>query len=331
MIALVTGGGGFLGGQIVRQLLAQGDTVRTLSRGTYSNLAALGVDQRQGDLDDLHAVESAVHGVDIVYHVAAKAGVWGPVAEYHRVNVVGTRNVLAACRSQGVAMLVFTSTPSVVYHGGDLEGADESTPYPPHYETAYAQTKAEAERMVLSANSPTLATVALRPHLIWGVGDPHLVPRVIARARAGKLRIVGRGTNRVDVTYVDDAARAHLQAAQVLVPGSAVAGRAYFLSQGEPVELWPFLNRVLATVGLPPVVKRVPYSVAWTGGALLEMAYRVMGKRDEPPMTRFVARQLATSHWFDISAARRDFGYAPAVQVDEGLKRLREESNDFSI
>jgi nucleoside-diphosphate-sugar epimerase len=248
--------------------------------------------------------------------------VWGTADEYHRANVVGTENVIAACRKHGVSRLVFTSSPSVVTTGHDIAGGDESLPYPRRYLAHYPRSKAAAERLVLGANGPELATVALRPHIVWGPGDNHLIPRLIGRARAGKLRVVGDGTNRTDVTYVDNAAAAHWLAADRLAPDSPVAGKAYFISQGEPVLVWPFINRILGLAGLPPVTRRVPLAAAYAAGVVLEGMYTLTGRTDEPRMTRFLAVQLGTSHWFDISAARGDLGYEPAVSVDEGLRRL---------
>lgn len=321
MKALVTGGGGFLGGAIVRQLIARGDSVRSFTRTRYPWLDDLDIEQSLGDLADRAALSKAADGCDTVFHVAAKAGVWGRYADYHTVNVVGTENVIAACRSAGVRRLVYTSTPSVVY-AGPIEGGNESLPYPKLFDAAYPETKAIAERAVLAANGPDLATVALRPHLIWGPGDPHLIPRVIARARAGKLRRVGTGPVKVDVTYVDNVADAHILAADKLAPGSPVAGKAYFITNGEPVDLWAFINRVLADAGLPPVNKCVSAWEARLAGRVLEVVYRWLRLPSEPPMTRFVAAQLSTPHWFDIGAARRDLGYEPHVSVEDGLKRL---------
>jgi len=320
--ALVTGGGGFLGGAIIGQLRGRGDTVRSFSRQHYGELENLGVEQRRGDLADAAAVADAIAGCDVVFHVAAKAGVWGPADEYVRANVVGTRNVLAACRQHGVSRLVFTSSPSVVGSGRDIKGDNESLPYPGAYTAHYPRTKAIAEADVLAANGPELATVALRPHLIWGPGDPHLLPRLVVRAKPGRLRQVGDGTNTVDIIYIDNAATAHLLAADRLAPGSPIAGRAYFLSQGEPVPLWPFINQVLELSGVPPVTRRIPAGVAYAAGALLEVMYRLFRIRSEPPMTRFLVQQLSTSHWFDISAARRDLGYGPTISTAEGLQRL---------
>ena len=324
MKALVTGGGGFLGGAIVRLLQQRGHAVRSFTRTAYPWLDELGIEQVFGDLADPAAIEKAMAGVEVVFHVAAKAGIWGRHAEFFATNVTGTQNVLAACKALGIRKLVYTSTPSVVHGGSELDGANESTPYPKHFEAAYPETKAIAEKAVLAANGPNLATVSLRPHLIWGPGDPHLIPRVIARAKAGKLRRIGTRPVKVDATYIDNAADAHLLAAERLDIGSALAGKPYFITNGDPVDLWEFLNRVLAEAGLPPVTRTVSVWKARLAGRVLEWVYRAFRLPGEPAMTRYVASQLATSHWYDISAARRDLGYEPRVSVDEGLKRLGE-------
>lgn len=324
MKALVTGGGGFLGGAIVRLLQQRGHAVRSFTRTAYPWLDELGIEQVFGDLADPAAIEKAMAGVEVVFHVAAKAGIWGRHAEFFATNVTGTQNVLAACKALGIRKLVYTSTPSVVHGGSELDGANESTPYPKHFEAAYPETKAIAEKAVLAANGPNLATVSLRPHLIWGPGDPHLIPRVIARAKAGKLRRIGTRPVKVDATYIDNAADAHLLAAERLDIGSALAGKPYFITNGDPVDLWEFLNRVLAEAGLPPVTRTVSVWKARLAGRVLEWVYRAFRLPGEPAMTRYVASQLATSHWYDISAARRDLGYEPRVSVEEGLKRLGE-------
>jgi len=321
---LVTGGSGFVGGALCRRLIERGHTVRSLQRGESPALSTLGVECVRGDVGDLAAVRAAARGCDAIFHVAAKAGVWGPAAEYVRANVTGTENVLAACREFGVTRLIFTSSPSVVYHGGDESGIDESTPYPDSYLTDYPRTKAIAERLVLAANGPRLATVALRPHLIWGPGDNHLLPRLIDRAKSGRLRRVGAGTNLVDTTYIDNCVDGHLCAFDRLQPGAACAGRAYFLSNDEPQPLWDMINRLLACADLPPVTKSISATAAYRVGGVLEFVYRTLHLSGEPPMTRFVARQLSTSHWYDLTAAKRDLGYAPRVTVDEGLSRLRQ-------
>lgn len=324
MKALVTGGGGFLGKAIVERLVARGDSVTSYARGDYPELRTLGVTVARGDLSDADAVCRAAEGCDIIFHVAAKAGIWGPYQEYYHANVVGTENIIAACRACGIARLVYTSTPSVVFDGKDQEGIDESAPYPSHYHAHYPQTKAQAERLVLQANDGRLATVALRPHLIWGPGDHHLVPRILARARAGILRRVGRRDNLVDCVYIDNAADAHLLAADRLAPGSPVAGKAYFISQGDPWPLWDLVNAILQAADLPPVTRWVPPSLAYAAGWAFETAYRLLGLTSEPRMTRFLACELSTAHWFNIAAARRDLGYHPSVSITEGLRRLRE-------
>ena len=323
MKALVTGGGGFLGGAIVQLLRERGDTVRSFSRGYYPELARLGVEQARGDLADREAVIRAAEGCDIVFHVAAKAGIWGGYEDYYRANVTGTENVLAACRAHAISRLVYTGSPSVVFAGRDIEGGDESLPYPAHYDAPYPQTKALAERLVLAANGPTLATVSLRPHLIWGPGDNHLVPRIVAQGKAGKLRRIGNRPCLVDTVYVDNAARAHLLAADRLAPGEPPAGRPYFITNGEPIPLWDMVDRILAAAGLPPVTRQVSPRLAYAAGVVCEKLWTMFRLAGEPPMTRFVASELTTAHWFDISTARRDFGYVPEVSLAEGLARLR--------
>lgn len=323
MKVLVTGGGGFLGGAVVRRLLDRGNTVRSLQRGDYAWLDEAGVESIRGDLADRDTVERAVRGCDAVLHVAAKAGVWGPRREYEAANVTGTRHVIEACLREGVARLVYTSSPSVVFDGADEEGIDERAAYPHRYLADYPRTKALAEQAVLAANGPRLATLALRPHLIWGPGDPHLVPRIVARARAGRLRLVGSGANRVDSTYIDNAADAHLAALDRLAPGAACAGRAYFISNGQPLPMRELVGRILAAAGLPRELRSLPPPLAYALATALEGAWRMLRRVDEPPLTRFVVRQLATAHWFDLTAARRDLGYEPRVTLDEGFARLR--------
>ncbi len=322
MNVLVTGGGGFLGGAIVSKLLARGDKVRSIARGDYPDLRALGVETFRGDLAGGEYLEEAVKGCDVVFHTAAKAGVWGDYSEYHLSNVVGTERVIDACRDARVPKLVFTSSPSITFAGNDQEGIDESTPYPDRFLAHYPKTKAMAETIVLAANSDDFQTVALRPHLIWGPGDNQLVPRILAQGRAGTLRIVGTGETLVDATYIDNAADAHLLAAERLGPDAACAGKAYYISNDEPWPMKRLLNTILAAGGLPPVTRHVSPGLAYALGFVLETVYRLAKRVGEPRMTRFVARQLSTAHWYDISAAKRDLGYVPAVSMDEGMKRL---------
>ncbi|MBL9211010.1 MAG: NAD-dependent epimerase/dehydratase family protein [Opitutaceae bacterium] len=330
--ALVTGGTGFLGRRLVERLLAAGREVTVLGRTPAPDLERRGVRFVRTSLDDAAAVTAACAGIATVFHVAAKVGVWGRYGDFFRTNVLGTRALLAGCQRHGVARIVYTSTPSVVYNGRDLAGADESLPLTTACPSPYPLTKAIAEQEVLAANSAALRTIALRPHLIWGVGDPHLVPRVLARARAGRLRIVGAGRNRVDMVHVDNAVDAHLLAEQALAvcdsfadtgPGRRRAdGRAFFVTNGEPVVLWDWINGLLRALGEPPVTKHISLGTAAAVGRLCEVLWSVLPVGGEPPMTRFIAAELAKEHWFDLTAARRDLGYEPRVTMAAGTAEL---------
>lgn len=319
---LVTGGGGFLGTALIKMLVQRGLPVRSLCRRRYAQLEDLGVEQIAGDVADAPVVHRAIDGCQTVFHTAAKAGIWGSDQEYERINVQGTHNVIAACRASGSRRLIYSSSPSVVFNGRDMEGVDETVPYSARYEAAYPQTKARAEQIILAANSPELATISIRPHLIWGPGDNNLLPRILARARRGQLRKIGRRDPLIDPIYIDNAAEAHLLAADRLEAGSPIAGRTYFVTQGETIPLWNMINNFLKAAGLAPVKRSVSLPVAIAAGGFLELAYVLSRRGHEPPMTRFLARQLSTTHWFNIDAARRDLGYHPRVSIAEGLERL---------
>lgn len=300
--------------------------MRAFCRRATPELTALGVELALGDLRDAQAVAAACRDCDLVFHTAAVAGIWGPWKLFYDTNTLGTQHVLDGCRKAGVARLVFTSSPSVTFDGRPQENVDESAPYPTTWLCHYPHTKALAEQAVLAANGRAgLHTCALRPHLIWGPGDRHLIPRVIARARAGRLRRVGDGQNLIDTTYIDNAVDAHLAAAQALRPGSPVCGQAYFLSQGEPVNCWHWIDELLAQAGLLPVRKSISLAAARRLGHALELVYGALRLSGEPPMTRFLAAQLGLPHYFNIGRARRDFGYAPRVDMVEGMRRLAED------
>ncbi len=326
MTALVTGAGGFLGGAIARALRARGDEVRGFSRSEHARLTEHGVEQFRGDLSDPEAVRRAVTGVDVVFHAAAKVAASGRYADFFATNVQGTQNVIDACRELGVDSLVYTSTPSVTFGLEDLEGVDESIGYSDHFDALYSQTKAEAEQRVLAASDDRLRTVALRPHIVWGPGDTSLLPRVLQRGRAGMLRQIDGPPKKVDITYVDDAAQAHLLAADKLRAGpeaaASIVGRPYFVSSGQPVEIWEFVNHLLAAAKIPPVTKRVNPKMALAAGWVFEKTHALLGRDGEPRMNRWIVRELSTARWFDISAARRDLGYEPSVDLEEGLRRL---------
>ncbi len=317
---LVTGGGGFLGKAIVRKLIAGGERVRSFSRSYYPDLEDLSVEQVQGDIGDERAVATACEGIDTVFHVAAKAGIWGRSRDFFRTNVTGTHNVIAACRKSGVQRLIYTSSPSVVFDGSDMRGVDESVPYPGSYTADYPRTKAMAEQAVRRATGEGLPAIILRPHLIWGPEDNHLVPRIIRRAK--RLRRVGDGTNRVDTVYIDNAAQAHIQAADRLRADPTLSGRIYFISQDEPIGLWDMVDAILLAAGREPVRKSIPAGTAKLIGMALEFIYRTLRIASEPQMTRFLAEELSADHWFDISAAKRDLGYSPRISTREGLEKL---------
>ncbi|MFK5953504.1 MAG: NAD-dependent epimerase/dehydratase family protein [Desulfobacterium sp.] len=317
---LVTGGGGFLGKAIVKVLVARGDKVTSFSRGFYPELDLWKVRQVQGDISDPRAVKDACEGMDVVYHVAARAGVWGAFKDFYRANVLGTENVIAGCREKGVERLVYTSSPSVVFDGNDMEGVDESVPYPTHFHAPYPATKAIAEKKVRDAASSDLGVIILRPHLIWGPGDNHLLPGIVSRAKS--LRRIGNGSNVVDTIYVDNAAHAHVLAGDCLKKDASLSGNIYFISQDDPIPLWQMVDHFLEAAGLPPVQGEVPARGAYWVGGLFELLFKIFPLKGEPPMTRFAARELATSHWFDISRAKQDLGYVPLVSTEEGLEHM---------
>ncbi|MEX0726904.1 MAG: NAD-dependent epimerase/dehydratase family protein [Planctomycetaceae bacterium] len=323
MTTLVTGGAGFLGLYITEQLVARGEGVRVLCRRPHPRLDELGVRWIEGDIRDVLTVIKACRDCETVYHVAAIPGIWGPWKTFYDTNTQGTINVIAACRSANVGKLIYTSSPSVVYDGSEHCGADESLPYPNSYLCHYPHTKAIAERAVLEANGQSdMLTVSLRPHLIWGPRDNHLVPRLIQRAKSGRLRIVGDRKNLISTSYVENVAAAHLLAADRLALDAPHAGKAYFINEPEPVVLWDWVNEILTRAHLRPVTKRISKNAAWAVGLMCEKIYGVLGIQSEPPMTRFLASQLSGSHYYSIAAAQRDIGYRPIVSVDEGMRRM---------
>ena len=319
MKALVTGGGGFLGRRIVELLVEQGHDVRFLARGRYPEVEALGARGLQIDLAERDRLGEAVEGVDTIFHVAAKAGVWGSREEFFAINVEGTRNLIDAAENAKVPRLVYTSTPSVVSYESDIEDGPQDLPYATTYKAIYPESKAEAERMVLRANARHLATVSLRPHLIFGPRDPHLLPRFVTAALKGRLRIIGDGTNKVDFTYVDNAAWAHLDAAAALTSHEApCAGKAYFISNDEPVSLWGWFNELLAELEVPRVERRIGHGTAKALFTVIETAHKLL-PLGEPTVTAFLADAMATSHWFDMGPAKRDFGYRVRVSMADAM------------
>jgi nucleoside-diphosphate-sugar epimerase len=321
---LVTGGGGFLGSYICRQLSGLGHDVIAFQRTPAKQLESIGVLSVCGDITDPKSLYAASRGCDAIIHTAGKAGIWGDPAEYKRVNVTGTLNVIEACRKNGIPILVHTSSPSIVHAGGDIGGADESLPIAENITAPYPASKAAAERAVIAANSPGLKTTALRPHLIWGPGDPHILPRLAEKVKNGTLALPGPD-KLVDTIYVENAAMAHVKALQELSAAGRCAGKAYFVTNNEPMPQGEIIKQLLAAIGIEARIRAVPVVLAKTAGAICELTWSAFGLKSEPPVTRFSVEQLATAHWFDTSAAKRDFNYEPAIRIKEGLRRLREQ------
>ena len=325
MKILVTGGGGFLGSAICRRLLQRGDEVVAFQRGAAEALHGIGVCIRRGDISDAAALGEAARGCTAVIHTAGKAGIWGDAADYQRCNVDGTQNVLAVCRSRSIPHLVHTSSPSIVHGDADIEGGDESLPISSHFLSPYPASKAQAERLLLAANGIELKTTALRPHLIWGPGDPHILPRLAAKVRKGRLALPGVD-KRIDTVFVENAALAHVLALSELQGQARCAGKAYFISNDEPLPQGEIIQRLLAAIGVRAEIRAVPVWLARAAGALCETAWPLLGLKSEPPVTRFSVNQLTTAHWYNISAAKRDLAYRPEFTITEGLDALQRSS-----
>ena len=323
MKILVTGGGGFIGMALIKRLIAEGHKVTSYSRREYPLHWALGISSIQADICDLDALKKACKGKDLVFHLAAKVGIWGDYKEYHSINVTGTSNLIEACRKQGVGRLVFASSASVVFDGADLEGIDESFPYPEDHGSHYASTKAKAEQLILEANSEELKTISLRPHLVWGPYDAHLIPGILRRVGSGKMRRIGDQEHFIDTTYIDNMIDALILAAEALKSNPEASGKALFITNGEPARVWDFINSIIQIAGHPPVQRKVPEKLALFGAGVSEWFHKVFKIKSEPFMTRYAIREMITNHWFDISSAREILGYEPGVSYAEGFKRLK--------
>lgn len=319
---LVTGGGGFVGESIVRLLIRKGCDVRVIGRNRYPEIENLGVTCIQGNISDRSFILKQLKDIDTVFHVAAIAGIWGTWQSFFQTNVQGTRNIIQGCYENNIAALVYTSTPSVVFNRKSIIEGDEALPYPKSFLCNYARSKTMAEKEILETNQVQLKTCAIRPHLIWGPRDPHIIPRLLERGRRRELKIVGEGENLVDVTYIDNVAHAHILAAENLHSSCEASGQAYFIGQERPVVLWQWINELFDKMNIPLVEKKVPLPVAYGVGALLESLYTILQKDSEPRMTRFLAEQLGTSHYFSHKKAKKDLNYTPTVSLEEGMDRL---------
>jgi nucleoside-diphosphate-sugar epimerase len=315
---LVTGASGMLGGAVAAALARRGDEVRVLHRRPAG---LTGVQEQRGDITDPVAVRAAVTGTDAVVHLAAKVSMTGPWPLFAQTNIGGTATVLDAARSVGVTRFVQVSSPSVAHHGAALVGAGAEPADPDRARGNYARSKASAELLALAADRPDFAVVAVRPHLVWGPGDTQLVARIVERARSGRLALVGRGTALIDTTYVSNAADA-IVAALDRAPDAAVHGQAFVVSNGEPRTVAELIDRICLAAGAAPPRFGVPVVVAKAGGAAVERLWSTLRRTDEPPMTRFLAEQLSTAHWFDQHRTRVALRWSPAVTLAEGFARL---------
>ena len=309
---LVTGGQGFLGGALVRALVSLGfSRVAATARRAAPELEELGVELVAADLSDDAQARAATQDRDVVFHTAAKAGVWGDFADYYNINVKATHSLLQGCKEHKVPYFIHTSSPSVTFQGGPSENETEDADYGHQPLNNYCRTKIESERDVLQTNGET-RTLALRPHLIYGPGDPHLIPRVFEAAEKGRLVRVGDGLNRVDVTHVKDAVASQL-CALARRDRPEIWGEAYFITSGVPIRLWSWLAHLLQWKGLPGASRSLSLGKAVLLGKGMERLYAALGKRDEPPITHFSALQLGCHHTYSIEKARRLLGYEPTV------------------
>ncbi|MBC61133.1 MAG: 3-beta hydroxysteroid dehydrogenase [Zetaproteobacteria bacterium] len=322
---LVTGGGGFLGKEICKQLVERGYQVSSFSRKTYFELEKMGIKSFQGNLCNYESILPALSKCDSIIHTASLAGIWGDKQQYYQTNIIGTRNLLIAARESSIKRFIYTSSPSVVFEDKDIKGSDESISYSKKFTCTYPYTKKEAEKEVLqSSDINSYVSVALRPHLIWGPGDPHFLPRLLSQSKAKKIRRVGNGKNLVDIIHVKNAAYAHVLALENILENKNMHGKAYFLGQERPVNLWDFLNQLLSCYNEKQITKKIPFPFAYTMGYLLEKIYKIFNwVNKEPPMTKFLALQMSKSHYFSHENAKKDFSYKPIISIEEGLEELK--------
>ncbi len=331
MKVLVTGGGGFIGRAIISSLLDQNYQVSSLSRNPYPDLKNIGVETITGDIRDRDKMIQVCKGKDAVFHVAAKVGLWGKYKDFYKTNVDGSENVIRACLAHQVKSLIFTSSASVVFNGTSIEGGNESLLYPLKPMSNYTATKALAEKLILAANCHSLKTISLRPHLVWGPGDKHIIPGILQRARSGRLRQIGNNNNFVDTTYIDNLTDAHLLALNALTGNRGADGKAYFITNGEPIRIWDFINAIITAYDLQPIEKKLSKKTALYLAGAMEIFNKIFKPGKEPLLTRFAVNELCTSHWFDLSNAMRDLSYKPHISIKTGLEILKKsiESNNI--
>jgi len=321
---LISGASSLIGIGLARALTVRGDEVRCLQRRGVEALRTSGVEQVAGDVRDAAAVAEATIGCDAVVHLAAKVGVVGEWEQYRSINVDGTANVLAAARAGRVRRFVHVSSPSVAHGGEPIVGGGADAPVLGRRNAWYPESKAQAELLALAGSDDELGVVAIRPHLVWGPGDTQLVGRIVERAKAGRLALVGGGRALVDTSYIDNAVDALVAALDAVRPGAVCSGRAYVIANGEPRPIGELVGGICRAAGVAFEPRDVPLRVALTVGSIIERIWPRLDRDDEPPLTRFVAEQLGTAHWFDPRPARDDLGWTPLVGIDAGLDRLAE-------
>lgn len=300
------------------RLRARGDEVVLMQR----HASADDFEQQLGDVRDMSAVERAMTGCDAVIHAAARVGVVGSWDEFRSTNVDGVANVLMAARLQGIERFVHVSTPSVAHSGHSLVGAPADSAVVGRRGAYYAESKALGERLALAAASDAFPLVVVRPHLVWGPGDTQLVGRIVERARQGRLALVGSGAALIDSTYIDNAADALVAALDAVQPSAACIGRPYVVANAEPRPVGELVAGIVAAAGLRAAPRHVPFAIAVRAGAVVEKVWALRGTQTDPPLTRFLAEQLGTAHWFDLRATMTDLAWSPKVSIDEGLARL---------
>lgn len=308
-----------LGGAVAQLLRDKGHHVRTFQRGA----SAGATDEVRGSLTDRAAVSRAVDSMDAVIHLAAKVSFTGQWEDFIATNILGTSNLLEAAKDSGVKDFVFVSSPSVAHFGDALAGAGAGEADPLKARGFYARSKAAAELNALGSDSAQLRVTAIRPHVVWGPGDTQLVERVIQRAKAGRLPLLDQGAALIDTTYIDNAAAAIVRGLERM---DHAHGRALVVTNGEPRPVGELIAGICTAGGAPARKLNVPGWLARGAGSIIEKAWLAAGSRnlvhDEPPMTRFLAEQLSTAHWFDQRETHEVLDWKPEVSIDDGLRRL---------
>lgn len=323
MKVLITGARSLLLGNVAQLLHERGDEVVCMQRSRASFAGSSDVQQVLADIRDAEAVRHASRGCDAIIHGAARVGIVGTEADFREVNIDGTANVLLAADVNNVHRFVHVSTPSVAHSGASIIGGSAEPAVTGRKGSLYAETKAVAEQMALAANSSHMASVAIRPHLVWGPGDTQLVGRIVERAQQGRLVMVGSGSALVDATYIDNAVTSLVAAVDAAQPGALCAGNAYVIANGEPRTVHELMRGICSAAGAPYSPRHIPASLALKIGSAMEWLWPRV-RSDEPPLTRFVAEQLGTAHWFDPRPAREELRWSPHVTIDEGFVLLRQ-------